>query len=316
MTKHVLIDTDPGIDDALALLLAFTSPELKVEGVTTVVGNVSLELANINSLKLLEFMGEKDVPVASGAAKPLSRESRNGTALHGDTGLGEAKLPFPNLRLDERTAVHLIQDKVNEYGQKLTVITLGPLTNIANAILDDNTLYKKVGKIVLMGGAFNTTPYGHGNITPVAEYNIWHDPEAAKIVFRSGIPLTAVGLDVTTSPESRLTMDMYRSINELDTRRAMLITDLCRGLMDRLKWFSLHDPLAIAVATFPNIVEKEKVMVDIEEKGELTRGMTVVEKRNHHKDQGFGYEVDACVKVDGECFIQLFWNRVVLGRAT
>ena len=145
--KHVLIDTDPGIDDALALLLAFASPELKVEGVTTVVGNVSLELANINSLKLLEFLGEKNVPVASGAAKPLSRESSNGTALHGDSGLGEANLPFPNLRLDERTAVRLIQDKVNEYGRKLTVITLGPLTNIANAILDDSTLFQKVGKI-------------------------------------------------------------------------------------------------------------------------------------------------------------------------
>ena len=131
--KHVLIDTDPGIDDALALLLAFSSPELKVEGVTTVVGNVSLELANLNALKMLEFLGATDVPVSPGASKPLACEAVDGVDIHGRTGLGEAVLPEPQMRLDGRSAVQLIKEKAEELGDRLTIIPIGPLTNIAEA---------------------------------------------------------------------------------------------------------------------------------------------------------------------------------------
>jgi len=311
--KHVLIDTDPGVDDALALLLAFGSPELKIEGVTTVVGNVSLELANLNTLKLLEFLGAVDVPVASGAAEPLVREAVDGVGIHGKTGLGEAVLPEPTLKLSGRSAVQLIIEKAEELGDRLTIIPIGPLTNIASAIQAKPGIVDEVGGLVIMGGAFNLTPYGHGNMNAVAEYNIWHDPEAAKIVFDSGIPVKAVGLDVTTNPMNRLTPELFAEIESLDTARARLVADLCRNLVRRMNGLSLHDPLAVAVAMDPSLVETKRFKVEVETVGDLTRGMTVVDRRRYHKTSEAKANVDICVSVDNERFLRLFMDRVVRG---
>jgi purine nucleosidase len=310
--KHVLIDTDPGIDDALALLLAFSSPELKVEGVTTVVGNVSLELVNLNALKLLEFLGARDVPVASGAAKPLSRTAVDGVSIHGRMGLGEAVLPEPTMQLDRRSAVQFIKEKAEELGDQLTIIHLGPLTNIAYAIQDKPGIVDDVAGLVIMGGAFNLTPYGHGNMNAVAEYNIWHDPEAAKIVFDSGIPVKAAGLDVTTDPMNRLSPEMFAMIESLDTARARLVADLCRSLVRRKNGMSLHDPLTVAVAVDPSLVETMSFRVEVETVGALTRGMTVVDRRRNHKTSAEG-NVDVCVSVESERFLKLFMDRVVYG---
>jgi purine nucleosidase/pyrimidine-specific ribonucleoside hydrolase len=311
--NSVLIDTDPGVDDALALLLAFSSPELTVEGITTVVGNVSLELANLNALKLLEFLGARDVPVASGAGKPLSRTAVDGVNIHGLMGLGEAVLPEPTMQLDERSAVQLIKEKAEELGDQLTIIPLGPLTNIASAIQDKPGIFDDIAGLVIMGGAFNVTPYGHGNMNAVAEYNIWHDPEAAKIVFDSGVPVKAVGLDVTTDPMNRLSPEMFAMIESLDTARAHLVADLCRSLVKRKNGLSLHDPLAVAVAVDPSLVETMRVKVEVETVGALTRGMTVVDRRRYHKTSAEG-NVDVCFSVKSERFLELFMGRVVHGR--
>ena len=311
--KHVLIDTDPGVDDALALLLAFGSPELKIEGVTTVVGNVSLELANLNTLKLLEFLGAVDVPVASGAAEPLVREAVDGVGIHGKTGLGEAVLPEPTLKLSGRSAVQLIIEKAEELGDRLTIIPIGPLTNIASAIQAKPGIVEEVEGLVIMGGAFNLTPYGHGNMNAVAEYNIWHDPEAAKIVFDLGIPVKAVGLDVTTNPLNRLTPELFAEFESLDTDRARLVADLCRNLIRRMNGLSLHDPLAVAVAMDPSLVETKRFKVEVETVGDLTRGMTVVDRRRYHKTSEAKANVDICVSVDNERFLRLFMDRVVRG---
>jgi len=312
--RHVVIDTDPGVDDALALMLAFSSPELEVEAVTTVVGNVSQEKAHKNALKIMEFLGVSGIPVARGAVKPLLREAHEATGIHGKTGLGDAVLPEPMLRSDKRSAVELILEKVEELGKGLTLVAIGPLTNIASAILAELGMVKKVAGLVIMGGAFNVTTYGHGNITSVAEFNIWHDPDAAKIVFDSGMQVTAVGLDVTTNPDNRLSKSRFEEIEALGTRRSRLVVDLCHSLVQRFGGLSLHDPLAIAVALDPGLAETERFVVDVETRNELTLGQTIKYRRYPSRIcRRREPNVDICVSVDSERFHRLFRDRVVHG---
>lgn len=315
--RHIIIDTDPGVDDALALMLAFSSPELEVEAVTTVVGNVSHEKTHTNALKMLEFLGVCDVPVARGAVRPLLRDPRHAEEYHGKTGLGDAVLPDPALKSDPRSAVSLILERSRELGKSMTLVAVGPLTNIASAILVDPRLVDEVAGIVVMGGAFGVTPYGHGNATAVAEFNVWHDPEAARIVFSSEIPLTAVGLDVTKHPGNRLTSERFREIERLGTRRARLVSELAGSLVRRFSGFSLHDPLTVAAVVDPSLVKTQRFVVDVETVGELTRGQTVADRRPPHQIRG-GREpnVDVCVSVDGERFLEMFMERVVQGRVS
>jgi inosine-uridine nucleoside N-ribohydrolase len=311
--KHVLIDTDPGVDDALAILLAFSSPELRVEGLTTVAGNVGLDIGSVNALKLLEFLGVIDIPVTAGADKPLLRKNRDASSIHGDTGLGGATLPEPVGRLDERTAVEFILEKVDELGRELILVPIGPLTNIAAAILAKPSIVQETAGLVIMGGAFNLTPYGHGNVTPVAEFNVWHDPEAAKIVFDSGIPMTAIGLDVTTAPANRLSEAKFKEIKAIGTKRASFVADLCRPLIERYGGVSLHDPLAVAAVIDPSLVKTERVVVEVETRGEVTRGMTRVDQRRMHRGDSKEGNVEACVSVDGPRFLDLVFERIVRG---
>lgn len=311
--RHVVIDTDPGVDDALALLLAFNSPELKVEAVTTLAGNVSLKLASRNALKILEFLGVKDVPVAPGAARPLLRKPRDSTEFHGESGLGEAALPEPELSLDSRSAVQLIVEKAEMLGDELTLVSIGPLTNIATAIIARPGILDEIAGLVMMGGAFNLTPYGFGNMNAVAEFNVWHDPEAAKMVFDSGIPIKAVGLDVTTHPDNRLFKETFEEIERLGTRRARLVADLCRSLVRRFDGVNLHDPLAVAFAADPSLVETERYKVEVETVSELTRGMTVLDRRRHRRAIGPGANVDVAMRIDSGRFLEMFMSRVVRG---
>ncbi|MFQ6053529.1 MAG: nucleoside hydrolase [Candidatus Bathyarchaeia archaeon] len=312
--RHVIIDTDPGVDDALALMLAFNSPELQVEAVTTVAGNVDQDRAHRNALKILEFLGVDGVPIARGAPRPLLREGSNDAEIHGKTGLGDAELPEPRLKSDGRSAVEVILEKAGDLGDGLTIIAIGPLTNIASALLVEPRLMDGVSGLVVMGGAFNLTPYGHGNVTPVAEFNIWYDPEAAKVVFDSGMPVTAVGLDVTTNPDNRLSRGLFEEIEGLGTRRARLVADLCRGFIRRFGGVSLHDPLAVAAALDPGLVRTEPYAVDVETVSELTRGQTIVDRRDpRHVRRRREPNVDVCVSLDGERFLKLFMDRVVHG---
>jgi inosine-uridine nucleoside N-ribohydrolase len=309
--KHVLIDTDPGVDDALALLLAFSSPELRVEGLTTVAGNVSLELGSLNALKLLDFLGVEDVPVVAGAEKPLLRKCRDASSVHGETGLGGATLPEPKGHLDKRSAVEFILEKADKLGRDLTMIPIGPLTNIAGAILAKPSVIDEISGLVIMGGAFGFTPYGHGNVSPVAEFNVWHDPEAAKVVFDSGIPITAIGLDVTTDPTNRLTEAKFREIEAMGTERSSFVADLCRLLIDRYGGVNLHDPLAVAAVIDPSLVETESVAVEVETTGEVTRGMTLVDRRRMHRGETKKANVEVCVSVDSDRFQDLIFKRVI-----
>jgi inosine-uridine nucleoside N-ribohydrolase len=307
--KHIILDTDPGIDDALAFILAFNSPELKVEAVTTVAGNVNHTKGHRNAKKLLEFLGVKDVPVCAGAVIPLIKKLGHAEEFHGKTGLGDSTLPEPTTKTDHRSAVDVILEKADELGKNLNLVAVGPLTNIAVAILADPKLSQKVDKLVIMGGAFNLTPYGHGNANSVAEFNIWLDPEAAKIVFNSGIPMVAVGLDTTTHPDYRMSREMFEDIVAKGNRTSNLVDDLCRSLVERFNGFSLHDPQAMAYVIDPTLFTTEKYKVDVECNGELTRGMTVVERRLYRivKDEA---NVEVVVNVDADGFLGLVKERI------
>ena len=310
--KRIILDTDPGVDDALAFMLALGSPELEVEAVTTVAGNVSHEKGHRNAKQLLEFLGRTSVPVCRGADKPLLKEMRHAEEFHGKTGLGDAALPEPTMSSDPRSAAHMITHKAEELGRDLTLVAIGPLTNIAAAILSEPSLPGSVGGLVIMGGAFNLTPYGLGNANAVAEFNIWHDPEAAKIVFNSGIPLICAGLDTTTHPEYRMSAAMFEEIKAKDTPRSRLIEDLCSGLVKRFNGFSLHDPMAVAYAVDPTMFRTEKHRVDVETAGELTRGMTVVDRRHYHRVRE-GANAEIIVEADAGRFHRLIMERVAEG---
>ena len=307
--KHIILDTDPGVDDALAFLLAFNSPELKIEAITTVAGNVNHTKGHRNAKKLLEFIGATDVPVCAGAEKPLIRVMSHAEEFHGKTGLGDAGLPEPTISTDPRNAVEMILEKAEELGKKLILVAIGPLTNIAAALLADPSLPEKVDKLVIMGGAFHLTPYGHGNANAVAEFNIWHDPEAAKIVFNSGLSIVAAGLDTTTHPDYRMSLDMFNKIKSKNDQRSQLVVELCKSLVEKFNGFSLHDPQAIAYVIDPTMFKTEKYKVDLEVQGELTRGMTVVERR-HYRRVKDDANTDIIIEVDAEKFLGLIMDRV------
>ncbi len=302
--KHIILDTDPGVDDALAFLLAFNSPSLNVEAITTVAGNVSHEKGHKNAKKLLEFIGATNTPICPGATKPLIREISHAEEFHGKTGLGNAMLPEPTLPSDPRNAVEVILEKSEELCQELTLVAIGPLTNIASAILADPTLPEQVDKLVIMGGAYNLTPYGLGNANAVAEFNIWHDPEAAKIVFNSGISVVAAGLDTTTHPDYRMSVEMFNEIEKKKDRRSRLVVDLCKSLVEKFNGFSLHDPQALAYVIDPSIFRTEDYQVDVETVGELTRGMTVVERRYYRRVKEDA-NTSIIVEADAERFLNL-----------
>ncbi len=313
--KRVILDTDPGIDDALAIILALNSPELQVEAITTVAGNVSQNKAHLNALKLLEFLHIDNIPVAKGAVKPILRDMKNSEGFHGLDGLGDAVLPKPKLRSFEKSAIEIIKEKADELGDELIIVAIGPLTNIASSILAYPDIATRIKKLIIMGGAFNLTPYGYGNVTPVAEFNIWIDPEAAKMVFNSSIPITVVGLDVTTDPKNGLSQELFEQIMGFGTQKSNLIFNLCKRHIERSGHFNLHDPLAVAATVDRSIIKTNEFVVDVETIGELTRGQTIADRRHpDHIKMSRDSNVDVCIDVDSERFLKMFMDRVVDGQ--
>lgn len=311
MAKKIIMDVDVGVDDALAILLATRSPELDLQAITTVSGNVHVDQTTLNSLKVLEAIGKPEIPIAKGFSKPLEREFEVGDDYHGKDGLGDSNLPSPRIPVDGRHAVDLLVEETRANPKGITVVATAPLTNIAAAILRDREFTRRVQELVIMGGAYAVTPYGYGNMNPVAEFNIYVDPEAASIVFQSGIPITAVGLDVTTNPKTRLTKELYQKISEAGTpipRFAALIT---KQLMTRYGSMHLHDPMAVAVAADPTLVTTREYHVDVETVSSLTRGQTVADRRGGLPESSMQRpNAKICTTVNGERFLKLFMDRV------
>jgi inosine-uridine nucleoside N-ribohydrolase len=272
--ERVIIDTDPGVDDAFALLLAMRSPELKIEGITPVAGNVPLDLTLPNALRMVEIAGRKEIPVAAGAKSPLLRRLVTAAYAHGENGLGGAVFPEPTLKPVAEPAETFIRTMVRKYPGEVTLITLGPLTNVAAALNSDPELPGLIKRVVMMGGSLSG-----GNITPAAEFNIYVDPEAARIVFQSGIPVTMVGLDVTR--KTSLTDEHVKTLQAAANPVSQAAAKIARNAIDhnRAQGFlvgpNMHDSLAVAAFLDPSLLKWKEYYVDIETTGELTSGETL-----------------------------------------
>lgn len=271
---RVIIDTDPGVDDALALLLAMRSPELKIEAITPVAGNVPLDLTLPNALRMVEIAGRTDIPVAAGARAPLMRRLVTATYAHGENGLGGAVFPEPTTKPVATPAAEIIRQIVRKYPGEVTLITIGPLTNIATALNADPDLAGMVRALVMMGGSLSG-----GNITPAAEFNVYVDPEAARIVFQSGIPVTMVGLDVTR--RTSLTDEHVRTLEAAQNPVSQAAAKIGRNAINHnrergyLVGPNMHDSLAVAGFLEPAILKLQDYYVDVETMGELTAGETL-----------------------------------------
>ncbi len=275
--RHFLIDTDTASDDAVALLMALRTEGIRVEAITVVAGNVPLEQGVQNALYTVERSGAK-APVYPGLAKPLLRPLRTAQFCHGNDGMGDIGLPLSGRRPASGNGVDAIVDTIRRFPGEITLVTLGPLTNVAVAILKEPALVGMVKECVVMGGI----GLGHGNVVPAAEYNIWVDPEAARIVFNSGLPITMVGWEISRRYAAFNADDAegLRSVSELGEFVVSIQKAMRVFCIEKLKQdgFDLPDPIAMAVAIDPEVaVRMERLHVDVETKGELTAGETVVD---------------------------------------
>ena len=277
--QKIIIDTDPGQDDAVAILLALASPdEIEVLGITAVAGNVPLYLTEKNARIVCELAGRPDIGVYAGCARPLKRKLITAEHVHGKTGLDGPELPEPKIKLKEKHGVDFIIDTfMQEPKNSVSLCPLGPLTNIATAILKEPRITSRIKQIVLMGGAY----FEVGNITPAAEFNIFVDPDAAKIVFASGIQIVVMPLDVTH--KALVTTQRNEAFRQLKTPVGVAVAEMTDFFerFDKEKYGSagapLHDPCVTAYLIDPTIFSGRKINVEIETESELTLGMTVAD---------------------------------------
>ncbi len=277
VTTPILIDCDPGHDDALAILLALARPELQVLGITTVYGNASLERTTRNALRVLTLADRTEIPVGVGADRPLLREPWAPVAVHGVSGLDGADLPEPAVGpWAGGDAIELMAATLRDAAEPVTLIPTGPLTNVALLLRAHPRLRDRIAAICFMGGAI-----GAGNTTPSAEFNVWSDPEAASIVAGSGIPLTMIGLDVTH--QALVLPEDVERLEALGNRAGRVVADLVRFFArhhrERYGWPGppIHDAVAVATVAMPDLVETRPCRLDVETASDLTRGRTVVD---------------------------------------
>jgi purine nucleosidase len=303
---------DGGIDDALALILGLSSPEIEVAGITSVSGNVPVSQATLNALRVVELLDRSDVWVAKGLSRPLARDPIRAYDFHGRDGLGDSHLPLPKLHRAAKNALSAMSQTLS-FSKKhgLTLICTGPLTNIASLLIEFPDAKRQMGEIVIMGGAYGITEYGIGNETPVAEFNIYSDPEAAKVVFESGLKLEAVGLDVTTIPRLELTTSDYARIGKGRGKLAAFAVRILERNMRTHGRFTLHDPMAVAVTIRPSFYKFSDYHVRIETKGDYATGMTIADRRAWlSQDKLEGDVVNVCSDVDPG-FKRLFLERLI-----
>lgn len=308
--RSIIVDTDPGQDDALAILLALASPELEVLGFIGVAGNVPLDLTTRNIRVVCELAGRTEVPVFAGAKQPLKRALVTAEHVHGSTGLDGAVLPEPSMELQSQNGVDfLIETVLNRPENSVTLCSLGPLTNLALALQKEPRIAPRIQELVMMGGGF----FAGGNITPAAEFNIFVDPDAAKIVFESGIPITMFPLDCTHQAlTSTARIASFRALNSR-------VGDACAGWLEFFERFDedkygtdggpLHDPNVIAYLLQPDIYGSRFINVEVETESQLTLGMTVADWwRVSGKEPNVTYVRD----VDADAFYKLLLERIAL----
>ncbi|TIP59538.1 MAG: nucleoside hydrolase [Mesorhizobium sp.] len=277
-SRKIIIDTDPGQDDAVAILLALGSAELEIVGMTAVAGNVPLRLTEKNARKICELAGRPDIKVYAGAIRPLARELVTAEEVHGETGLNGPQLPEPTMQLQDQYAVDfIVETLMKEESGTITLCALGPLTNIALALIREPKIAPRIKEIVLMGGGF----FEGGNVTPTAEFNIYVDPHAADVVFKSGIPIVMMPLDVTH--KALTTAKRTQAFRKLGTRVGTATAEMLEFFerFDEQKYGTdggpLHDPCVIAYLLKPELFRGRNCNVAVETASELTMGMTVID---------------------------------------
>ena len=305
--RNFIIDTDTASDDAVALVMALQQPDIDVKAITVVAGNVPLPQGLQNALYTAELCGAS-APVYAGCAKPLLRDLETAEVVHGDDGMGDIGLPLGGRQPAPGHAADVLRQAVNANAGDITLVTLGPLTNVALALLREPELAGKVSRCVIMGGV----GAGHGNVTPTAEFNIWVDPEAAKIVYESGMNITMVGWDISWqfatfdarqadeirrigSPLAEFVIDIQKTLTEFSMRE------------NALAGFDLPDPIAMAAAIDPSICQYERFRVDVTTGEGLTRGITVVDRLGV---TGREPNVNLAVSADRQAFVELLMRSV------
>jgi len=319
--RKIIIDTDPGTDDALAILLALNSPELQVAAITVVPGNVTAEQGLKNALRLVSLAGRCDIPVAGGAQHPLAQKLITAELWHGMNGLADVELPAPKCQADARFGPDLIVELVHKYPHQITLVPVGPLTNVALALSKDPSIAGLAKEVVMMGGSISG-----GNATAAAEANVYGDPEAASIVFNAGWPLTMVGLDVgDRTLFTRAHLDKLRQTRGPENDFAAGVLDFIIALAEKYGWpgTPMYDPLAVGVAIDRTLVTTEPMRVDVETRGELTRGETVANRHNtveRNVPHGDRLRIEGLdevkpnarvsVAVQAERFLEMFTSRI------
>jgi len=302
----VVWDMDPGIDDALALILALKSPEVQVLGITTVAGNAPVEMASANARRVLEYLNAESIPVAMGASHPLDRPLEDALSYHGPDGLGNCDLPPPNLPLYPAKAWDFLARSVLDAPGEVALVATGPLTNVAYAFELHPELPGLLARLVLMGGAYSLMPYGTGgNRTPFAEFNIWQDPEAAHIVFNSGADIFAVGLDVTMDPAACLNRQHLEQIKTRHTPTAHLVAQLVEYEVKYHGCCRMHDPLALATLLDASLLDFKLAKIKVVKGNDWDRGVTRILPSDNSQ------LIHVASAVDGPRFLKLFLSRIL-----
>jgi purine nucleosidase len=319
--KRVIIDTDPGTDDAMAIILALNSPELKVEALTVVPGNVDGRLGLENALKIASLAGRCDLIVAGGAQHPLNQKLITAQFWHGKNGLADVELPASKCKADPRFGPDLIIEMIHQYPHEITLIPIGPLTNIALAVSKDPSIASLVKDVVIMGGSITG-----GNVNGAAEANIYNDPEAAAIVFNAGWMVTMVGSDV--GERTLITRKYLRELQSSHGPESDFIAKIAEFYLNRSEksgynGAAMYDPLAVGIALDPTLVTLKDMHVDVETRGEFTRGETVANRMGSNENNvlhGDHYEIEGvielkpnarvCLASDADRFLQLFVSRI------
>ena len=298
--KPVILDVDPGHDDAVAIMMACGAPGLDLLAVTTVAGNATLPKTTRNALRILSLIGRTDVPVAAGASGPLERTLRTAEDIHGESGMDGPEIPEASFEPDGRGAVELIADTLRASPEPVALIPVGPLTNVAALLREHPDLKAKISRVSLMGGSM-----GLGNTTPAAEFNIFVDPEAAREVFDSGLPITMSGLDVThQAGVGAAERDRLRGIGGIGEVVAGFL-DFFAETYEGVFGFDappLHDPVAVAAILHPGVLKTRPMNVQVECESDLTRGETVCD---FYGVTGRPHNADVGVELDREAFFDL-----------
>lgn len=309
MKRNIIIDCDPGQDDAVAILLALASPdEINVLGITTVGGNVPLSWTESNARRICELVGRQDMKVFAGASQPLMRKLVTAEWIHGDTGMDGADLPDPTMPLQQMHAVSFIVETCLAAPDKsITICPIGPMTNVALALMKSPEIIPKIKEIVCMGGAIKE----FGNTTPAAEFNIYVDPQAAKVVLDSGISMVMMPLDVTH--KALVTPKRLQDFKDLNSP----VGNVCGGMLDFFNRFDmsrygfdggpLHDPCVVAYLIEPEIFSGRHVHLDIEVSSELTMGQTVADWWNIQEKSANAF---ICDQLDDNRFFELLTSRL------